>query len=415
MKRFAGILLLSAFWSTLAHGLDEEVTLKTGSDLRARPSFRGKILETTLKGATGIVIEESSGGWKLLCIGDSDRECLNGTMAWANESQLLNPPASSTSSNYQTAEATAEEEVSPPPKADPTPQKPNQALNPIRNNATIRSAPGTKTSEITDYIPQSTVLNYRTAEADADGDIWYKVDYEVNGKKRSGYIFEGNVQAESETANDDADCPTGDCKHSKGKNIANQAAELADTFDPYDAKGYQLPRGFSPACSNFINRKGIGRWGRYMISAATRVAPGCFYHNNLFGSLCRGYSSLNPSQKNAMIALTFAAIAQTESNCRPNAQAQGIYATADGMFQLEYEVSARARAGRHPRWCRSRTPVNTQSWEFQSECAVSIIEDTVCSWGSYIFDRKGYWEKLRNNREITRRIRETSRKWGLCQ
>lgn len=206
-----------------------------------------------------------------------------------------------------------------------------------------------------------------------------------------------------------------ECKPSPHKSLTEQAKAITVATEQMGPKGLALGRSFSPACSNFINKKGLGPWGVQMISAARTVAPQCFYNRNLFGSLCPKYLSLTTDQKDAMIALAFAAIGESESRCDPNAQAQGVNDLAVGIFQLENSAAVRNRAGRHDKWCRTQTKTNTKSWEFQSECAVSIVEDTVCSWGSVIFDPGGYWEQLRRNRAITKRIRDTAKKWGFCE
>lgn len=323
MKRLIALLLTSVLFPSLAYALGETVTLNANAELRAGPSFHSRKTKTTSEGDTGVVVAELFENWKLVCVGDTNHKCENGTLAWAHKIHLA---------------------------------------------SNVNATPA-----------------YQVADADVDG--------------------------ETSTA---AECPSGKCERTQKKTIAAQATEIADAFDPFDTKGYPLPRAFHRACSSFINRRGLGHWGRIMISAANRVAPRCFYKQNIFGNLCRGYSNLSRSQKNAVIALTFASIAESETQCDPGAQASGIYATADGMFQMEYEMSARARAGRHPRWCRTHTSVNTQSPVFQSECSVSIIEDTVCKWGSRLSDPRGYWEKLRNNRAIARRIRDTAQGWGLC-
>ena len=117
----------------------------------------------------------------------------------------------------------------------------------------------------------------------------------------------------------------------------------------------------------------------------------------------------------ALPSIDFAAIAQTESACVPKAEAPGVNDLAVGMFQLEKSPAVRRQAGRNSKWCKTHENVNAKGWQFQSECSVSIIEDTVCSWRSNLFDSAGYWEKLRNNREITQRIRETVKKWKVCQ
>lgn len=174
---------------------------------------------------------------------------------------------------------------------------------------------------------------------------------------------------------------------------------------------------FPYACRAFIDKQGnLGIWGEHVVSAASRIAPNCFYHRNLFGSLCPNYLKLSVPQKNTLIAMAFAAIATAESSCEETAQTQGVNDIADGMFMLEYSKSQRQAAGRNKDWCRTNESVDTQDIQFQSECAVSIIEDTVCSWKSYIFDAGGYWEKLRSKgRSITQTIQQTAKGWKLCK
>ena len=119
--------------------------------------------------------------------------------------------------------------------------------------------------------------------------------------------------------------------------------------------------------------------------------------------------------KLTFIALLFASIAQVESTCRPWAQTQGTNDLADGLFQLEYSSRQRRRAGRNEKWCKTNQGVDSQSLTFQSECAVSIVEDTVCAWNAPINHGDGYWQKLRNNRKITQILKNEIARAGICK
>ena len=153
-----------------------------------------------------------------------------------------------------------------------------------------------------------------------------------------------------------------------------------------------------------------------MIASAQRIARDCFYENRqIFADLCPNYQSLSTENKNSFIALVFASIAQVESSCNPSAQnPHGSNDIADGLFQLEYSRRQRAEAGRNERWCQTRNSVDTQSLTFQSQCAVSTIEDTVCRRDRRLNYRSGYWQKLQGDQRISRLIRNEANRWGLC-
>lgn len=215
-------------------------------------------------------------------------------------------------------------------------------------------------------------------------------------------------------ARTDATCE-GDCK--KAKNGMNRKVNpILDAVEPNGIPGLKLDARFNPRCGNFINKKGIGEWGKHMISAAHRVAPNCFYGRNLYGSLCPNYLDLPQEKKEAMTALAFAAMGQVESTCNPKASAKGTNDIADGIFQLEYSASQRDDAGRDEKWCRTNQTVDTQSWEFQSECAASIVKDRICKFGAYFFGPRSYWQELKSGKgDIAQLIYSSSRSSGLCK
>jgi len=256
-----------------------------------------------------------------------------------------------------------------------------------------------------------------TTAPEAEQKGWIKeVSFEL-GKKISSIPLSADrfLKNEPQKETEAGFCQNCD-RTSRRNDLVAQSREMAEQADPNDPHGYRLPGSFTAACSQaFLTREGLGPWGKAMVNSAVKVAPSCFYHRNLFGSICPNYLSLSAAQKNAMIAMAFAAIAQTESACVPKAEAPGVNDLAVGMFQLEKSPAVRRQAGRNSKWCKTHENVNAKGWQFQSECSVSIIEDTVCSWRSNLFDSAGYWEKLRNNREITQRIRETVKKWKVCQ
>ncbi len=290
-----------------------------------------------------------------------------------------------------------------------------QIYTAIHDNSAIRNKPGTNTpgSQIVGSVDRDTPLEVVDTVRDSEGDLWYKVHFRVGGTLREAYIFEGRVRPDDDGATEASACPDGNCAGTGNINVA-QVREVGQVT-ANDGRGFRLPRAFDVRCSTFISSEGLGTWGQKMVSAAQRVAPRCFYESHVFDSLCPGYLRMNQEQKNSFIALVFAGIAQTESNCNPRARARGSNDIADGMFQLEYSASFRRRAGRNQRWCRTGTPTNTQAVEFQSECAVSTIEDTICSNGRSLNSSGGYWQKLRGDRTISRNIRNTAASWGLCR
>lgn len=168
-----------------------------------------------------------------------------------------------------------------------------------------------------------------------------------------------------------------------------------------------LPLGkhdFAKACRDrFIDENGdIQEWGKAWLTAIQKVDPKCFFEDLDVSLVCPNFHSEKFRANSNLLKKYFlvwaaASIAMKESSCRPNAQAQGVYDTADGMYQLEYSSTARRKAGRDRRYCPYEG-VDSQSITFQSECAVSIVTDVNCgrgptgpiAWGK----RGGYWEKL---------------------
>ena len=183
--------------------------------------------------------------------------------------------------------------------------------------------------------------------------------------------------------------------------------------------GYTLPANFPKACSTFISARGWGEWGRIMDRAVNKVSPSCLYGADLFGSICPNYGELSIQKKNALIALTFAAMGYKESTCGLKLEAQGVNGAADGMFQMERDRKLRhgpgQRSKRSVRWCRTETELDTKQSTFQSECSISIIEDTICKKNRQINHPSGYWAKLRGEGKITQLIRSTARQWRLCR
>jgi hypothetical protein len=251
---------------------------------------------------------------------------------------------------------------------------------------------------------------------------WRKVC--VNGRGKScrggevGWVINKGLRAPSPDQSGGQEgatqCFNGECARQSKRSVREVVAPIADDLDK-NPTGHTLPKSFDPRCSIFISKKGWGEWGRHLDRAANKVAPRCFYERNMFGSICPNYKALSTKDKNAMIALTGAAIGTVESNCNPKVRAQGSNDVAVGIFQMEGSARARAAADRDPRWCRTRDNIDAHDPVFQTECSVSIIDDRICTLGAYIFDGAGYWQKLRHNRKITQLIRSTAASWGLCE
>ena len=220
-------------------------------------------------------------------------------------------------------------------------------------------------------------------------------------------------ESDATAARTDATCEG--CK--PPKNGMNRKVDpILNAIENSNIPGYPLDRNYHARCAGFISKKGVGPWGAHVIKAAHKVAPNCFYGRNLFGSLCPNYLDLDQPQKEAMVALAFAAIGQRESTCKPTTRVRGTNDIADGIFALEYSADQRSDAGRSKTWCKSKETVDTQAWEFQSECAASIINDRICKVGAYIFGPRSYWEEFKSgDGDIAQMIYTTSRKWGLCK
>ncbi len=376
----------------------DEMVLREGFRLRKTASQNGETLRVTRQ-ETGVyvIMQSEDKEWFKVCIGGSNTSCYDGDSVWVHRTGLKEPAAGD-------------------PLPSPTAGSTFYASN---AGAPVRNKPGTRArgGKIIDTLPLGTKLTFMQTEKDLEGDTWYRVSYRDSGRDRQGYIFEGRVQRDNpRSENEGAGICTGpECAGGNG-------TTLVDLVTAGESKGYALGSGFNAKCSNFINRDGLGPWGRTMISAVDRVAPECFYDSNVFRDLCpnfnpkqgSGIRALNKSQKQAFIALVFATMGQYEATCSPMARAQGVNDIADGMFQLEHSARQRRKAGRNTQWCHTRGKTDKRGWKFQSECSVSIIEDTICKKGRKITSGSGYWEKLRGNRAITKKIRSTAKKWGLC-
>lgn len=172
---------------------------------------------------------------------------------------------------------------------------------------------------------------------------------------------------------------------------------------------YQNPEGlpgiyvlFNPTCKNFIKDDGsIGPWGQKMLSAMKEVdkdyGSNCFNGGIKFGQRCPGFQKLNKAEQDHVWVWLWASVAQAESSCQPDAQAEGIYNekhkrfnTADGLLQLEYSTETRNSNNRDRRYCPDRA--DTQAINFQMRCAASIMSKSQC--GGYLKDKGSYWLKL---------------------
>jgi hypothetical protein len=165
--------------------------------------------------------------------------------------------------------------------------------------------------------------------------------------------------------------------------------------------------GMATSCRRLIQSDGsLGDWGQEMVRAINRVGSGCFYNQANFSSVCPNYSRFNQERKTQFLAFLFASIAHYESSCRLNARAQGTNDIADGLFQLEHSFSQRRRAGRHPQFCATGGPTNTQALRFQMECGMSIFHAGYCARNGVVGETSWYWQKLnRPTRQITRMAR----------
>lgn len=372
-------LLITAF--VLEPVMAETMTLKAGFNLRMQPD--GEIHHENDREQSVKVIERGN-EWALVMLE-------NGKRYWVHSSGMIehNPDVVSEKQSFRT----------------------------IQDNWPIRSRPGTKTagSTIIDYVSSDTPLVLLGSEKDGDGDSWYKVKYEENGRDVVGFIFEGKIRQVSDADTEACDeCATAS-QDDMGLGIIFGQSEKIAAVASKEVKGRRLGREFHASCNKFISSDGLGEWGRYMVAAAKKIAPKCFYDDNIFDGVCPGYRNMSEERQNAFIAILFASIAEEESSCRPWAQAQGTNDLADGLFQLEYSARQRRRAGRNERWCKTNQGVDSQSLTFQSECAVSIIEDTVCARNRSITTGNGYWQKLRNNRKITQILKGEIARWGLCK
>ena len=362
----------------------ETMTMRPGYWIRLQPTTQGEGVRINDREQV-VTVVETGNGWSLVRFADGRRY-------WVSASSLVeyvNVGTVQTLPDYA------------------------QVYYAAQDNWPVRSHAGTRTagSEIIDYVSSSTPLQLLATERDGDGDLWYKVQYADEGQLRIAYIYEGRVRA-------DRDDQTESCTNCVSFSIlgVQAQAERITTIAQGDAEGYDLGPEFHPACSRFINRDGLGELGRMMVASAQKIAPDCFYNNRqIFADFCPNYRSLSESRKNALIALVFAAIAEQESDCNASAQnPNGTNDIADGLFQLEYSRSQREDAGRNRQWCSTDRPVNSQSYTFQSECAVSIVEDTICSRNRKLNWRRGYWDELRRNGRITRLIKNEIARWNLC-
>lgn len=155
---------------------------------------------------------------------------------------------------------------------------------------------------------------------------------------------------------------------------------------------------FNHKCENFISSDGLrGVWGDRIIQAIEDINPKCFYEDMDVSRLCPKFESFSQGMKEHFWIWVFASIAQKESSCQTNSQAPGPYGTADGLFQLEYEVSLRRRSERDSKWCKTKSSIKTQGIDFQMECATSIFNDINCKRGQRLSYEGGYWERLRGS------------------
>lgn len=210
--------------------------------------------------------------------------------------------------------------------------------------------------------------------------------------------------------------PGAPCSKVKADGDSTSARKIKDATEALTV-GISLPRYIAATCSQFISKKGLGPWGKALIGAVDRIAPKCFYDTpKTWGSLCKGYSNLTKPQKQAFIAMAFAILADDEATCWPGARnGRATNGVAIGLFQLEHSAKLRRDAGRDPKWCGLGKKESSTSLRFQTECAVSIVKDTVCAKGKAINFKGGYWAELRKNKQVARRIVAAGKANKLCQ
>ncbi len=383
-----GVLIIAQVFD---QAMAQTMTVRAGFRARMSPSSSGVVHHETTRDETVEVVERGN-DWALVRFADGKRYWIHASGLEEHNEDVARPSTSSSSAASSTYYAS-------------------------QDNWPVRSRAGTKTegSAIIDRVSSDTPLTLLAREQDGDGDTWLKVQYTENGRQLVGYIYEGRVRAVSDSDTEAcASCATGSTGGNPLGFLFSQAQDIAAVTTNDAQKGYHLGDAFHARCNNFINENGLGEWGQYMVAAAKKVAKNCFYNRGVFDNICPGYRRLPEAKKNAFIAVLFASIAQVESTCRPWAQAQGSNDLADGLFQLEYSRSQRQESGRNREWCKTDRPVDTQSLTFQSECAVSIVEDTVCAWNSFITHSDGYWQKLRNQREITQILQNEVNRLGIC-
>lgn len=153
----------------------------------------------------------------------------------------------------------------------------------------------------------------------------------------------------------------------------------------------------------FFNTEGeIGEAGREIISAVQEHASQCLYNQLDVSSVCPNYRSFTPEQKDLFWAFGFAGVAQHESSCNPDEDAQGVNDVADGLFQMEFSWAQRRSAGRDRELCVAYRPgTDSQNIRFQAQCSISILRDIHCEqYQLPLNSRHGYWHLLRGEGAI---------------
>lgn len=159
-------------------------------------------------------------------------------------------------------------------------------------------------------------------------------------------------------------------------------------------------------CDSFIDSTGkLGSWGKVIDNYIKAEGPNSIYlSDNLKGfpinpGFCPNWKKFTDEQKRHFWAWTFAAIAWTESTCKPGAKnRRGSNGVAAGLLQMDEKKSMRNWRGKN---C---SVANIYPAEANIKCGLDIMDEllkaesgmyksTGMLWGK---KNNSYWEKLRH-------------------
>ena len=148
----------------------------------------------------------------------------------------------------------------------------------------------------------------------------------------------------------------------------------------------------------FVNKDGIGDWGRFVKEElSTGQYAELLKNNKPFRNICPGFRVMNTEDKKNLWVFILMSMSHYESSCRAQAEAQGPNGIAKGLLQLHQGAE-----NKYAHWDRERICKKGDSKHPKEslQCTLSMLSGQVERFNSIFFE-KSYWDVLRNVKDPT--------------